>query len=194
MPVKILGINGSPHTAGNTAYALDYALAVCRKKGARTQAIHLGKLKIGPCRGCRACRENARCVFHDGMDKIYPKLEWCDGLILASPVYLGMVSGQMKTMMDRTVVFRPSFKLRGKVGAGIACGAFRNGGQELVLANLHTYLLQMDLLVVSDGPPFAHSGGTVCGKAAEDELGLQTVANTASRLVEAARRLAGNPS
>ena len=36
------------------------------------------------------------------MDEIYPKLKECDGLILASPVYFGSISTQLKQFMDRT--------------------------------------------------------------------------------------------
>lgn len=54
------------------------------------------------------------------MGKIEAATRWCDGVLIGSPVYLGMVSGQLKIMMDRCVVLRPSyqqpFAMTGKIG------------------------------------------------------------------------------
>jgi multimeric flavodoxin WrbA len=127
------------------------------------------------------------------MMPIYAAMRHCDALILASPVYMGLVSGQMKTMMDRTVLFRAAgeLELTGKVGAGIACGGFRNGGQELTLQAMHTFFLQQDMYAIADGPSFSHSGAAVVGPAAENELGLRTVENLARRVAQAVQRLRG---
>jgi multimeric flavodoxin WrbA len=121
------------------------------------------------------------------MEEIYEGLRWCDGLVLASPVYFGLVSGQLKTMMDRCVCFRPEYDkplaLSGKTGCGIACGGFRNGGQETTLQNMHTFLLQQDMRVINDGQGFSHAGAAVVGEARDDELGLRTVRNMAMNLL-----------
>jgi multimeric flavodoxin WrbA len=182
----VLGINGSPHREGNTAFALRHALATLEQAGIATHYVALAELDITLCDGCFACRSGA-CVHDDDMTALYDALRACDGIILASPVYMGMVTGQMKVMMDRTVLFRAGsrFELSGKVGAGIACGGFRNGGQELTLQNMQTYFLQQDMYALADGPRYSHSGATIVGRAADDELGLQTVANLARRMAAA---------
>lgn len=183
---SILGICGSPHHEGNTAYALRYALTIVEQLGVSAHYMALSDLSIGSCDGCFACR-TGRCVHRDDMELVYDALRACDGLILASPVYMGMVTGQMKVMMDRTVLFRTGgrFELSGKVGAGIACGGFRNGGQELTLQNIQTYLLQQDMYAIADGPGYSHSGAAIVGRAAEDTVGLKTVENLARRMVQA---------
>ncbi len=184
--MKILGINGSPDAQGSTAFALRQALEVCEALGAQTQSISLAGKQLHFCDGCFSCRSGS-CIHDDDMTAIYEAMRWCDGLLLASPVYMGLVTGQMKVMMDRSVALRVHgpFQLSGKVGAGIACGGFRNGGQELTLQCMHTFFLQQDMLVVADGPRFSHSGAAVLGYAAEDELGLQTVKGVAARVVKA---------
>ena len=64
------------------------------------------------------------------MAQVYDAMRRADGIILASPVWMGMVTGLLKTMMDRTVLFRTGGRLpSGKVGAGIACGAFATAGK-----------------------------------------------------------------
>jgi len=181
--MKILGINGSPHQNGNTAFALQYALAKCAERGVETKQIQLSALHILPCNGCFRCI-GADCVHQDDMRQVEEAMRWCDGLILASPVYMGMVTGQMKTMMDRSVTLRVNgWQMGGKVGGGIAAGGFRNGGQELTLQNMQTYFLQQDMLAAADGPRFSHSGAAIVGKAAEDAVGLQTVENLVEKIV-----------
>jgi len=190
--VNILGINGSPHLEGNTAHALRHALKVIGQEGVETSYLALADKAIAPCRGCFACREGA-CVQEDDMGEVVDAIERCDGLLLASPVYMGLVTGQMKVMMDRTVLFRTGgrFALSGKVGAGIACGGFRNGGQELTLQAMHTYFLQQDMYAIADGPRYSHSGAAVAGRAESDQTGLQTVENVARRLARAVKQLHG---
>jgi multimeric flavodoxin WrbA len=184
--MKVLGISGSPNAGGNTAFAVQYALEILGREGAETQFIPLAGKEIHPCTGCFACQKTRECRFDDDMAEILEGMRRCDGLILGSPVYFGMVSGTMKNMMDRTVLFRPSYgermEMAGKVGAGIACAGFRNGGQETTLQNIHTYLLQQNMRVVNDGEGFSHAGGTIAGEAKTDELGLRTVENLARNL------------
>jgi multimeric flavodoxin WrbA len=190
--MHILGICGSPHPDGNTAYALRHALQVIEGEGIGTTYLSLADYEIRPCKGCFACREGT-CVQEDDMTEIADAIYHCDGLILASPVYMGLVTGQLKVMMDRTVLFRTGgrFELSGKVGAGIACGGFRNGGQELTLQAMHTFFLQQDMYAVADGPGFSHSGAAIVGRAETDQVGLQTVENLARRVARAVRGIKG---
>jgi len=182
--MNVLGINGSPHENGNTAYALRYALALIDKAGIATGYISLADKEIHSCQGCFAC-ESGECVHDDDMRPIIDAIRRCDCLLLASPVYMGLVTGQMKTMMDRTVLLRVdgTFELSSKIGAGIACGGFRNGGQELTLQCMHTFFLQQDMCAIADGPRFSHSGATIVGQASEDEIGLQTIRNLTDKIV-----------
>jgi len=182
--MNILGISGSPNENGNTAYALKYALDILEKDGFNTQYISLAGRDIHPCIGCWKCIKSGKCIFDDDMDEIIKGLEWCHGLILGSPVYFGLITGQMKVMMDRCVPVRTAgkFGLAGKIGAGIVCGGFRNGGQELTLQCIHTFLLQHNMMAVSDGPPYSHSGATIAGRCQDDELGMKTVFNLAKNM------------
>jgi len=186
--VKVLGICGSPYAEGNTAFALRHALGVLAEEGMETEFISLAGKQINPCKGCFHCRQGS-CIQQDDMAAILEALLTCDGLILASPVYMGMITGQMKVMMDRTVIFRAGgkFSLTGRIGAGIACGGFRNGGQELTLQNMQTFFLQQNMFGIADGPGFSHSGAAIVGRAAEDTVGLQTAENLARHMARSLR-------
>jgi multimeric flavodoxin WrbA len=182
--MNVLGISGSPNENGNTAYSVKYALDILEKDGFAIRYISLAGKDIHPCIGCWKCTKTGKCIFDDDMDEIIEGVEWCYGLIIGSPVYFGLMTGQLKVMMDRCVPIRAfkKFGLAGKVGAGIACGGFRNGGQELTLQCIHTFLLQHNMMAVSDGPPYSHSGAAIAGRAQDDELGMKTVFNLAKNI------------
>ncbi|MDA3958622.1 flavodoxin family protein [Oceanispirochaeta sp.] len=185
--MNILGISGSPHINGNTAYSVQYALDQLTDSKIVTKYISLANKTINPCQGCFSCAKNSRCELSDDMDEIYEIIRWCDAIVIGSPVYMGMVSGHVKVFMDRCVAFRSnrdkSYELSGKMGCGIACGGFRNGGQETTLQNIHTFLLQQNIKVISDGFPYCHAGGTIVGNAETDDIGLQTIKNLMTNLI-----------
>jgi multimeric flavodoxin WrbA len=182
--MDVLGISGSPRLEGNTTYALRYALGKLEEAGLATHYVTLADKVIRPCIGCWACR-SGDCIHDDPMAEILELMRRCRCLLLASPVYMGMVTGQLKTLMDRSVPLRvrDGFQMSGKIGAGIACGGFRNGGQELTLQNMHTFFLQQDMAAIADGPRFSHSGAAIVGEAREDEVGLRTVDNVCAKIV-----------
>ncbi|HGJ67359.1 TPA: flavodoxin family protein [bacterium] len=188
--MKILGISGSPNENGNTSYSVQYALDTLSKDGSEIRYISLANKDIHPCIGCWSCTKTGKCRFNDYMTEIIEAMRWCDALIIGSPVYFGLINGQTKVMMDRCVPLRAynsAFEMAGKVGGGISCGAFRNGGQELTLQCIHTFLLQQNMITVSDGFPYSHSGATIVGDAKNDELGLKTIANLAKNIKEMLR-------
>jgi multimeric flavodoxin WrbA len=188
--LEVLGISGSPHAAGNTHDALSYALSLLGERGIDTRYEGLAGKIIHPCDGCFRCREGS-CVHDDDMTPLYAWLRQCRCLLLASPVYMGMPTGQMKVMMDRSVALRVGggreFEMSGKIGAGIACGGFRNGGQELTLQCMHTFFLQLDMFAIADGPRFSHSGATIVGKADLDDVGRETIRNLVAKIVRLLR-------
>ena len=53
----------------------------------------------------------------------------------------------------------------------------------MTLQCIHTFMLQQNMRIVSDGPPYSHAGATIVGEAKDDKLGLQTVENLAQNVV-----------
>ena len=154
---NILGISGSPKEKGNTAFAVNYALGLLKEKH-ETKYVSLFEKNILPCRACGACSASSKCPMNDDMQELYNLLRWCDVLILGSPVFMGMVSGQLKVLMDRCVVLRPDYsrpyEMEGKIGCGIACGWFRNGDRKAL--ETCTLFLQQNMFVINDGSPYCH--------------------------------------
>ena len=97
----VLGINGSPRIGGNTDILLDKALEGAKSKGARTEKVVLNTLKFSPCQECENMRDDGVCIIEDDMQTLYGKIGEADAIILASPIFFGSLSAQMKMMIDR---------------------------------------------------------------------------------------------
>jgi len=186
MPVRILGINGSPRN-GATGFALETSLAAAAELGdVETELVDLRKLELNFCIHCNRClgEDILHCpTYKDGMHELYEKIRGADGLLLGTPVYQMSPSAQMVTFVNR---LRPLGKLtsRGEVGlkvcGGIAVGGVRNGGQDTTLETLNNMMLATGLVVVSGGV-YAYNGGSIWSNgekrqgAEDDAVGLETV-------------------
>ena len=101
MSKKLLIVNGSPRKNGVDAAIAKLIAERVREQDYETEIISLCDLNIGGCRACMACKKTGRCAQDDDMTQMYEKMRSCDMLILASPVYFGAESGQMKCFIDR---------------------------------------------------------------------------------------------
>jgi multimeric flavodoxin WrbA len=77
----------------------------------------------------------------------------------------------------------------------VAVGGVRNGGQELTLQAIQAALMCQEMVVVGDGRPTCHTGGTVWNSGrddiSQDEFGVSTVKNLGRRVAEVALKIAG---
>ncbi len=103
---KILGICGSPVRGSSTELLVQEVLRGAQSNGAVAEYIFLNDLEIMPCQACGRAPEDAYCFFNDGMDEIYAKFDWCDSLVIGSPIYFETVSAQTKLFIDRCNCFR----------------------------------------------------------------------------------------
>ncbi|MDD3904984.1 MAG: flavodoxin family protein [Candidatus Omnitrophica bacterium] len=105
--IKVLGISGSPRRHGNTETLLDKALeGASATAGVVVEKIILDEMDLRPCRSCGGCSDTASCIVEDDMRLIRARVSEADVLIVASPVYYGSISAQLKTMIDR---FQPNW-------------------------------------------------------------------------------------
>ena len=97
----ILGISGSPKRGGITERLLDSSLEGAKASGGRVEKIILNDLNFKPCQECGDDRETGTCELDDDMQLIYKKFDEASGLVIASPIFFGSVSAQLKMMIDR---------------------------------------------------------------------------------------------
>jgi len=179
--MKILGISGSPVKGGNNEKAIDYALKKAEEKGFEIEKITLAKQDIKSCIACNTCKEQkGTCSIKDAMETIRPKLTEADAIIISSPVYFGCLSSQLKAMFDRTLSLRrDNFKLKDKIGAAIAVGRSRNGGQEFTIQAIHNWMHIHGMIVVGDNN---HFGGIIVVPFEEDDIGKKTIDDTVDKV------------
>ncbi len=191
--VKIIGIIGSPRKKGNTAFLVEKALESAEDAGANVESIHLGEMEIESCNACDICKMTGECPKDDGINHLLSKIQEAHGLIIGSPVYFGNVSAQLKILMDRSRPLRSDFKLKDKVGGAITVGGSRNGGQETAISAIHKFLLIHDAVIVGDGSPLAHYGGTgfagAAGDIETDDFGIETSKNLGKRIAELSKKI-----
>jgi len=117
-----------------------------------------------------------------------------DGLIIGSPSYFRSMSALCKAFMERLAVLRsPELLLADKPVGALSVGAYRNGGQELVIEQIQTVMLCHEVMIVG-GKPKAHQGATLWNAhkddITKDEFGIETAKQLGIRVAEAALRLA----
>lgn len=124
--MKIVGILGSERKGGNTEVLLDVALEEAQKNGVLTDKVPLRDKSIAPCDGCLGCTKTGKCVIEDDAQEIYQKMLESEGIIWATPVYFWSMSGQTKTLMDRTyALLFPKLQLTNKIGGLILVAGTR---------------------------------------------------------------------
>jgi len=112
--MKIVAVLGSPRPNGNSAALAQRFLDTARQLGAETEVYELNKMNFKGCQGCGLCKTKQDCcAVEDDLTPVYESINTADALVLASPVYFGDLSGQLKCFFDRTYAFaNPDFTSR----------------------------------------------------------------------------------
>ena len=111
--MKVIAINGSPRQNWNTATLLNKALEGAATQGADTELIHLYDLTYKGCTSCFACKMidgtlQGRCAMKDDLTPILGKIrDEAVAIVLGSPIYLGAMTGEMRSFLER-FVFAPT--------------------------------------------------------------------------------------
>jgi len=187
--VKAIGIVGSSREDGNTEILTKHTLKAIEEEGLDTELIRLAGLDIRPCDACMACREEERCPIEDDLFPIYIKMKEAEAIILASPVYFGSATAQIKALMDRTGYM--SYDTRpfaGKVGGPLVVA--RRAGQNFTFAQLMYWFHILGFFMPGStywNIAFGHDKGTV----EEDEEGLRTAWNFGKNIALLVKKLKG---
>ena len=104
--MKIIAINGSPRKQWNTHTLLNKCLEGAKETGADTELINLYDIQFKGCTSCFACKlkggkSYGRCAMNDDLTPVLDMIAEADALILGSPIYFGIVTGEMRSFMER---------------------------------------------------------------------------------------------
>ncbi len=93
---------GSARKKGHTKDLLN--MVIDNLKG-KVEIVDAYRSDISPCIDCKYCWENRGCSIDDYMQKVYPKIDKADNIIVASPIYFNNVPGPLKNIIDRCQVY-----------------------------------------------------------------------------------------
>ena len=177
--MKVMMVNGSPRTQGNTAAALEEMRKVFDAAGVETELVNIGLKPIRGCIACQKCSQTGKCVFDDVVNETAPIFEECDGLVVGTPVYYASANATTIAYLDR-LFYSTHFDKTMKVGASVVVS--RRGGSSSTFDEVNKYFS-------ISGMPIAPSQywnmvyGLEPGDAAKDEEGMQTMRTLARNMI-----------
>lgn len=105
--MKILVLHGSARRGGDTDRLADRFLAGTGVDASdRIRHFYPIDMNIAHCRGtaCMGCEGEGgtlHCVVQDDMQDVYPTLHDADVVVIATPMFWGYMTSQLKTLFDR---------------------------------------------------------------------------------------------
>jgi len=139
--MKIIGINGSPRGEhSQTKRLIDAVLSGAQESGAEIEVINLIDYDFKFRNVCSICLQEEKCVYLDDFPRVYTKIREADGIVLGSPVYIDLVTAQMKMLIDRMADGIQCQSLYGKYGCAVATSGDHAEGAVVTYLN---HFLQM---------------------------------------------------
>jgi len=104
--MRITCVLGSPRPKGNSTVLAGGFCGEATRLGAVVERFTLNTLRFRGCQGCESCKTRLdRCALDDGLTPALESVRGADLVVLASPIYYGDVSSQLKAFIDRTYSF-----------------------------------------------------------------------------------------
>ena len=180
--MKILLINGSPHSNGNTFLALDEMRKVFEENDVETALVQVGNKPIRGCIACGSCATKKKCVFDDVVNEAADIFAKSDGIVVGTPVYYASANGTLISFLDRlffSTQMGGCFDKTMKVGAGIVVA--RRGGISATFDEINKYFTICGMPIASS-QYWNGVHGREPGEAAKDAEGMQTMRTLAKNM------------
>ena len=98
-------IDGGPRMYMNTGTMIAAFAGGVREGGGEPKVVRLYDIDYKGCRSCMAChfkgQHTACCRFIDGLTETLQECVEADGLVMASPIYYGEMTGMMRAFWER---------------------------------------------------------------------------------------------
>lgn len=132
---------------------------------------------VGPCLSCNHCFQEGFCPQEqtDGAGRIKEKILHADCLILASPVYAGTVSGDMKILIDRLSCWLHTMPLIGKSAVLLSTADSNHGSGAITY--MKEIVEKMGAVVLCGENVFVHFGPVLLGNEKDMASVLQKIAD-----------------
>lgn len=176
--MKVLAINGSPRSEGNTRHALKIIADELKKHDVSTEIVTIGNKDIRGCTACFTCADSGKCVFDDAVNEITSKMKEADGIIIGSPVYYAGINGTLKSFLDRAF-YSAGKHFRFKPCAGVVSA--RRAGTTAALQTINQYF-EISEMLITPGVYWNAVHGRAPGEALKDLEGVQMLVQLAKNM------------
>ncbi len=189
--MKVVAVSGSARKGGNTAQLVETVFGPLREAGIDCELIEVAGKDIRGCIACGRCIKEKDGQCHgrvDFVNEVIDALSDADGVILASPVYFGDVTSELKAVIDRVgyVTRANGNTLARKPGAAVV--AVRRAGAMHAFDTINHFFLIGEMLVV--GSSYWNIGiGREKGEVAGDDEGQRTMRRLGENLAWALQTL-----
>ena len=102
MSKNVLVITSSYRKGSNSEELANYFIKGAKDSGNQVEKVRLCEKHIKFCIGCLACQKTGKCVLKDDAAEIVNKMRKAEVIAFATPIYYYELSGQMKTLLDRS--------------------------------------------------------------------------------------------
>ena len=186
--MKTIAVVGSQRKNGNTEILTRHTLKAIEEEGIETELIRLAGLTIKPCTHCDICISEERCNIDDDLWPIYTKMKEADVIILASPVYFGSASSEIKAVMDRTgyIAVNNGRVFERKVGGPLVVG--EREGLNFTIGQL-AYWFFYNGCFVPGSTGWNIAFGNKKGEVRRDKQGLETAWNFGKNIAFLVKRV-----
>ena len=102
MRKKIFIVSTSLRSGSNSNAMADAFLKGAVEAGHRVCKVSLQDMQIQFCNGCLLCQKTGSCVIQDALSPLLEDMRHSDVIVFATPIYFQDISGQLKTLLDRS--------------------------------------------------------------------------------------------
>jgi len=100
--MNVVVFHGSARRKGDTDTLAEHFLRGLNEEG-QHEVTHFVAIdmNIAHCRACMECMSGSGCMIQDDMQAVYPALRDANVVVLATPMFWGYMTSQLKTLFDR---------------------------------------------------------------------------------------------
>lgn len=174
---KVILIDASPREGANCSMAVDFIAE--NIKDAEVEIFRLREKKLGPCLACNECKklDKAACVQQDDLGDLVKRIDEMDGIVVAAPIYFGMVNAPAKALLDRLYCFFApakevptlSTKLDKKAALVLAAGS---GPADVYAVHGEAYIGGFSVVGAKETKVLSFNGGNLPGEIWKKEENL----------------------
>jgi len=100
--MKVVVLHGSAHVEGDTdRLAERFLRGLCERGDHEITHFRPIEMQIEHCRACMRCAGGGGCIIDDEMQQVYPVFCDADVVVIATPMFWGYMTSQLKTLFDR---------------------------------------------------------------------------------------------